>query len=368
LHIILIGLLLEKHPVIRFLRILLLPFAMLYGMITWLRNVFYSAGIFKQHRFDIPVICVGNLSVGGTGKTPMVEFIAELLLEQQLNVAVLSRGYGRKSKGFILADDNSNAALIGDEPMQLHQKFPGLTIAVDEKRVHGIKKLLEISPEIDVVLLDDAFQHRAVKAGMNVLLTPYHSLYSSDFMLPTGYLREFRCGAKRADMIVVTKCPPEISASERETIVKKLKPDATQDVFFSHIRYGKAYGITSEGIRNGDDIVQARSVLLFAGIANPAPLETHLKQTYSTVVTLQFRDHQDYANEDLYQIRKKFTNFAPGKNVIITTSKDAARLTEPETKGRIDDLPIFCLPVKADFYEPDKQNIITKINSYARKN
>ncbi|HNP32738.1 MAG TPA: tetraacyldisaccharide 4'-kinase, partial [Flavobacterium sp.] len=261
------------------LRKLLFPFAILYGFITSLRNFLFDKGILKSHSFDIPVIAVGNLNVGGTGKTPQIEYLIRLL-SPKYKVATLSRGYKRKSKGFVLADANSNAEILGDEPFQYYKKFPNIQIAVDADRKNGIEQLLKQSSKPEVILLDDAFQHRKVRAGFYILLTAYDDLFCDDFMLPTGNLRESRSGAKRANVIIVTKCPSNITEVEQEKIREKLmrflsrhdmtrRNDKVNGVFFSYTDYDDKVYNDTESLAVSE--VKTAQKILLAGIANPKP-------------------------------------------------------------------------------------------------
>ena len=257
----------------KFIRIILFPFVPIYFLVTWFRNLAYDKGWFKSVSYDFPVICVGNLSAGGTGKTPMVEYLIRLL-KDETNLATLSRGYGRKTKGFLLAENNITATELGDEPFQFYHKFKDeITVAVDEDRQHGIAALRTLKSKPEVVILDDAFQHRKVKAGYNILLTTYANLYVDDFVLPTGNLREPKKGAKRANIIVVTKCPELLSQEEKEAIVLKLKPKVYQHVFFSHIGYNDS--VLNETEKVGLNAL--KSFTLVTGIANAKPLVNYLK-------------------------------------------------------------------------------------------
>ncbi|MEM6517669.1 MAG: tetraacyldisaccharide 4'-kinase, partial [Bacteroidota bacterium] len=219
----------------KLIRKILFPIVPIYFLVTLFRNWLYDKGIRKSQRYNFPIICVGNLSVGGTGKTPMIEYLIRLF-KDNYKVATLSRGYGRKTKGFILADKRSNASNIGDEPFQFYSKFENILVAVDANRRQGIEKI-KSNYKADLILLDDAFQHRRVAAGLNILLTPYGNLYSKDIVLPTGNLREPKSGAKRADLIVVTKCPKNITQNDKDDIIKKLKPKVKQNLFYSWICY-----------------------------------------------------------------------------------------------------------------------------------
>ena len=307
----------------RAIRFLLFPFAVLYDLITTIRNYFYDTGVFKSTSFDIPVIAVGNLSVGGTGKTPQIEYLIRLL-QKDKKVAVLSRGYRRKTKGYVLINDSHSASDVGDEPLQFFKKFSSISVAVDANRVNGIQRLIkEVDP--DVILLDDAFQHRKVKAGSYILLTKYNDLYSSDFILPTGNLRESRRGAKRANVIVVTKCPNDLSELEQQKIIDKLKPLEGQQVFFSSISYhDKTKGncqLSIEELKSYDEII------LITGIANPAPLLQFLEEKECNVNHLKFIDHHDFTAQDLEKIKSHLRDRTLRK-LLLTTEKDYMRLSK----------------------------------------
>lgn len=299
----------------KLLRYILFPIVPFYYLATWLRNKLYDLGVKSSSSFEVPVICVGNLSVGGTGKTPMIEYLIRLL-KSDYKMATLSRGYKRKSKGFVLADKTTNADSIGDEPYQFHKKFPDVIVSVDANRQNGIRKLLENEPKPDVILLDDAFQHRKVKAGFNVLLTSYDDLYTMDMVLPTGNLREPKTGAKRAEVIVVTKCPNSISEFKKQDIIKKLKPMNHQHVFFSSIKY-------SETIKNSveeKNLIEFKNTefTLVTGIANPKTLVDYLNATGFNFEHLKFKDHHEFSDMDIELLKKK--------KLIITTEKDFMRL------------------------------------------
>lgn len=315
------------------LRKILLPFSVLYGLITSIRNFLFDKGILKSYSFDLPVIAVGNLTVGGTGKTPLIEYLIRLL-SPEYQVATLSRGYKRKSEGFVLADENSDAALLGDEPFQFYKKFPNINVAVDADRKNGIERLLEITrPEI--ILLDDAYQHRKVRAGFYILLTAYDDLYVNDFILPAGNLREGRSGAERAGIIVVTKCPPNLSAKEQYDIKRKLKIDLDQKLCFTTIAYDTF--VFSEESQLAVSEIKDVDKLLLAGIAKPEPFFAYLQSDNDVVMT--FPDHHHFTEKDIAEIKIK----AQDKK-IITTEKDFVRL-----KGKLPDSQLFYLPIKSDF-------------------
>ncbi|PCI07368.1 MAG: tetraacyldisaccharide 4'-kinase [Flavobacteriaceae bacterium] len=322
----------------RFIRKLAFPFSILYGFIISIRNLLFDKEILKSTHFDIPVIAVGNLSVGGTGKTPQIEYLIRLLKDSK-KIAVLSRGYKRKTSGFVLADTSSSANKIGDEPFQYYQKFKDIKVAVDEKRVHGIEQLLATNNPPEVVLLDDAYQHRKVKAGFYILLTAYGDLYSDDYILPTGNLREPKSGADRAQVIIVTKCPDNLSENEQQKIRQKLKLSDGQELFFTCIAYDD---IVSDGKREITlDQLKGHEVLLVTGIANPKPLENFLKSNGISFEHIEFPDHHDFSKADVDKIKNAFGAMHSEKKLILTTEKDFVRLK--------DDLQISHLKIKTKF-------------------
>ena len=316
------------------LRKLLFPFAILYGLITSIRNFLFDKGILKSYSFDLPIIAVGNLSVGGTGKTPQIEYLIRLLSDKY-KIATLSRGYKRQSKGFILAEASSNAAILGDEPFQFYKKFATIQVAVDADRKNGIEQLLSQQEKPEVILLDDAFQHRKVKAGFYILLTSYGDLYSDDFMLPTGNLRESRSGAKRANVIIVTKCPFNLSLEQRNDIKNRLKVSEDQEVYFTFIAYEDF--IYAENRKINVNEIQSAAKLLVAGIAKPEPFFAYLQDTND--VCLSFPDHHNFTDKDILEIKNLAQN-----NIIITTEKDYVRL-----KGSLPSEQLFYLPIQSSF-------------------
>ncbi len=249
-----------------------------------------------------PIICVGNIAVGGTGKSPMVEYLVTLL-DKQFNIATLSRGYKRKTKGYVLADENTTALDIGDEPMQFHIKFPDVAVAVGEERVLAIPELLQDCPKLEAIILDDAFQHRAVKAGLNILLTEYSNLYTRDFFLPTGDLRDEWASAKRSDIIIVTKCPADLSTDQKQKLIRRIHPLQAQRIFFTSIEYGIPYHIHSLEKRQ---ITQNDDILLVCGIANPKHLKEYLLQNASTYYQRDYPDHYIFLIDDLHEIKETF--------------------------------------------------------------
>lgn len=310
------------------MRFLLLPFAILYGLGVRLRHFLYDRGWLSSKRYPFPILCVGNLAVGGTGKTPMVEYLVRLLGQEQ--VAILSRGYRRKTKGFVLADDSATAMTLGDEPYQYHRKFPRATVAVCESRQEGIERLLE-NPHFKYIILDDAFQHRKVQAETNLLLTSYDKLYTQDFLLPVGSLRDIRSRARKAQIIIVTKCP-ELTQAEQEKIIQQLKPLPSQKVYFTSIAYSdRVY--SHEDSQALKDFI-ATPFTLVTGIANPTPLVDFLEKQGASFEHLAYSDHHHFSNRELEFLRQK------GR--ILTTEKDYVRL-----EGALSTL--YYLPIETQF-------------------
>lgn len=304
-------------------RFLLFPLTLLYDFVTRIRNYFYDVGFFKSKSFDIPVIAVGNLSVGGTGKTPQIEYLIKLL-QNDTKVAVLSRGYKRKTSGFVLINDAHTSQDVGDEPLQFFKKFPKICVAVDENRVNGIQELQKKYP-LDLVLLDDAFQHRKVKANCYILLTKFDDLYSDDFVLPTGNLRESRGGAKRAHIIIVTKCPIDLSQAKKRDIKRKLKVTSKQHVFFSTISYhNKTSGNQNIPLKT----LSNYEIVLLTGIANPTPLVSFLKAKDNKVHHLKYSDHHQFTSKEIDVITAKYSSIISEKKILLTTEKDYMRLSD----------------------------------------
>ena len=314
------------------LRKLLFPFAILYGFITSLRNYLYDKGILKSYSFDIPVIAVGNLSVGGTGKTPQIEYLIRLL-SPNYKVATLSRGYKRKSEGFILADAASTPEILGDEPFQYFKKFPDIKVAVDAVRKNGIEQLLNQKSRPEIILLDDAFQHRKVKAGFYILLTAYEDLFCEDFILPTGNLRESRNGAKRANLIIVTKCPLDITELEQQNIKNKLAVDLP--IYFSIIDYDDKVYNDAESLAVSD--LKLTPKMLLAGIAKPKPFFDYLQTDKDEVMI--FSDHHHFSESDILNIKSQAID-----KIIVTTEKDFVRLDAKILRKQL-----FYLPIKSKF-------------------
>ncbi|WP_037321914.1 tetraacyldisaccharide 4'-kinase [Salegentibacter sp. Hel_I_6] len=331
----------------KILRKMLVPFALLYGLVTWSRNLLYNARVLKSKAYNIPIICVGNLNAGGTGKSPMIEFLLKFLLAD-FKVATLSRGYKRSSTGYIRLSGNETAKEVGDEPLQFKRKFKQAIIAVDVNRQHGIEMLKQEKPEI--ILLDDAFQHRKVRAGLNILLTAYGDLYINDFMLPTGNLREPTSGADRAQIIVVTKCPPKLTKPEMEVIRRKLRLHNYQKLYFSFIDYAEE--IISEGKKVKLSSLKNKKFTLVTGIANPKPLVSYLEEKTFGFKHLSFKDHHNFTESEIADLKKE--------PLLLTTEKDYVRLEK-----NFKDDQLYYLPVTTAFLKNEadfKQEILKYVH------
>lgn len=346
------------------IRYYLMPLAWIYGLLVWLRNLLYDYSILRSRKYNLPVICVGNVAAGGTGKTPHTEYLIRLLGAGK-GIATLSRGYGRLSRGFVLAGIEHTSHDIGDEPRQFRQKFSNISVAVDENRRRGIMQLMELNRELEIVLLDDAFQHRAVQAGFSIVVTDYHRLYSGDVLLPAGYLRESRRGVERADVIIVSKCPAVLSPIERRMLTDDLKPQPHQHLFFTYLHYSSPVCLN---LAFRDAFEKPTSALLFTGIANPYPLEDFLKRKLVYLETLHFPDHYEFKEKDIRRIREIFASIVGKNKVIYTTEKDIMRLDKPGLRELIDDLPVFYVPVEVVFHGDDKEEFDKLILDYVREN
>lgn len=324
-------------------RLLLIPFALLYGLAVNIRNWLYDRKIMRSVAFNLPIVCVGNLAVGGTGKSPMVEYLVGRL-HQKYKVATLSRGYKRKTKGYALANETTTATEIGDEPMLFHQKFPQVPVAVGEERIVAIPQLLHDRPETQVIILDDAFQHRAIEAGLNIVLTDYGNLYTRDFFMPTGDLRDARRSAARAQVIIVTKCPPDMDVAEKEAIRAELAPGANQRLFYTTIAYGAPYHILRKDFTFIKDTTE---VLLVTGIANPKPIKSYLEERVQAYYMQHYGDHHIFNIDDWKEIRARFEGLAGPEKLLLTTEKDAVRLLKFESE--LAELPVYVLPIEHRF-------------------
>ena len=342
------------------LRMILLPFSLIYGCVMMVRNGLFDKNIKPVTEVGSAVISVGNLSVGGTGKTPHVEFLLNAL-SKKYKTAVLSRGYGRESKGFVKVNANAEVNKVGDEALNYAQKFEGkVEVAVCEKRVEGAKQLLAKHPETEVIVLDDAYQHRYIHRDCNILLTEFNKPFFKDFVLPAGRLREFRWGKHRADVVIVTKSPSNLSETRKKKFVSRLKLKSTVPIFFSSITYGNLVHLEDKTVTSAP-----KEILLVTGIGNPQPLISHLKQ-YSKVTHLKFGDHHDYTVKDIEKIHKLFGNFASAEKIIVTTEKDAVRLMNSKIKTNIQSYPWYyqAMTVKIE----DENKLLKKIYSYVNTN
>ena len=344
------------------MRILLLPIALLYHIVLSIRHKLYDWHILKSKRFEKPVICVGNLNLGGTGKTPHTEYLIRLL-KNDYRVATLSRGYGRRTKGFKLAGTSSTYNDLGDEPLLYFKKYPGIQVAVDEDRVDGVTHLLW-EQGVNVVLLDDAFQHRSICAGLNILLTEYQRLYMDDYLFPAGTLRDVRSAAKRADIIVISKAPKDLSEQEKQQITDKLNTSENQKVFFSYLEHAALQPLNEAAKAFSPE--EADGAFAFCGIGNPKPFVEELKKRYHAVDFLPFGDHHDYKENDMKAVLDWYEKLDGEKKIIVTTEKDAARLTNSPYLCQFETAPLFVLPVSVRFHEEEKFN--EEILKYVREN
>lgn len=345
----------------------LLPLSWLYGIGVRLRNEMFEMGVLKERAFSIPIISVGNITVGGSGKTPHAEYLIDLL-HDKVKVGVLSRGYKRRSKGYVLAHEDTPMSEIGDEPSQMKKKYKDVYVAVDKKRCRGIDRMTsdEETKDVDVILLDDAFQHRYVKPGINILLIDYHRLIIYDKLLPAGRLREPQSGKNRADIVIVTKCPKDLKPMEFRVLTKALDLYPYQELYFTTLEYGNLTPIF------GGDDVQLKSItgqhaLLLTGIASPRQMEEDLKPYNLKITPLRYADHHRFKARDIERINQVFASL-PEPRIIITTEKDAARLVEVEGLSQLVRKSIYALPVSIRFMLEGKENFNNKIISYVRKN
>ena len=342
----------------------LLPLSWLYGFIVSLRNELFNLGILKERTFKIPIISVGNITVGGSGKTPHVEYLIRLL-HNDVKVGVLSRGYKRKSHGYILANDSSTMRDLGDEPFQMKQKFPNIYVAVDKNRCNGIEHLIQDqkSSDVDVILLDDAFQHRYVKPGLNILLVDYHRLIIYDRLLPAGRLREHLSGKQRADIVIITKCPKDLKPMEFRILTKAMDLFPYQKLFFSTIDYDVPYALFSDATTS----LSKQNILLLTGIASPEQMENDMKNKCRSVTSLAFDDHHLFTLKDAQRINDAFAAL-PSPKIILTTEKDSTRLYHLEGLSTEARDALFVLPIKIKFLLNQGEYFNNKIINYVRKN
>jgi tetraacyldisaccharide 4'-kinase len=341
---------------------------MLYGLLMQFRNFLFDTGIFTSQRFDFPVIGVGNLTLGGTGKSPHVEYLTELLCPH-FQIAMLSRGYGRRSTGYREVKPTMTYLEAGDEPLMIKLKYPQLFVAVDGDRVRGIRRLKAEHPELRCVLLDDAFQHRGVLPGLNIMLTDYSNLYYKDFVVPTGRLREFRSGAGRADIIVVTKCPTPFSPVDARAIKNRMGVKPYQHVFFSTMEYSALQSVYAQTSPPDPKLLNSDvSVLLFTGIARSQTLYYYVKNQVQRIQHLRYADHHIYSISDGARIKSTFESMPGQYKIILTTEKDAIRLRLPGLAEQLSSLPIYFIPIKVIMHNREGDNFDELIMDYVRRN
>lgn len=349
----------------------LLPLSWLYGLIVFVRNKFFDWKILKQKEYDVPIICVGNITVGGTGKTPHVEYLVQLLLGEGFRVAVLSRGYKRKSSGYVLATTSSSAMEIGDESFQIKNKYPNVVVAVDSKRTRGIENLLAlpIKERPEIILLDDAFQHRYVKPSFTILLTDFNRIMTQDCLLPAGRLREPISYAEQANIILVTKCPKGLNPLDQRLISKDLHVFPYQFLSYTTFSYGKVTPVFNDELPFALNKISEKSTLLVSGIANPKLFYSKIKRYAQTIEMMEYSDHYQFTKKDIGDIMKRFDGLLGQNKIIIVTEKDAARFRS------MNDLPekfkdfLYFLPIKVSFInQEDKEVFNHKIIDHVRKN
>lgn len=342
-------------------KLLLAPFSLIYGIIMALRNYFYKIDLLRSIDFNVPVISVGNLSVGGAGKTPHIEYLIRALHEY-IEIATLSRGYKRKTKGYIEVQSHSTSEQVGDEPLQFKRKFPDVKVVVSESRTYAIPQIVQGSPNSQLILLDDAFQHRAVAPGLNILLTEYDKPFFNDYLLPSGRLREWRSAYKRADIIIASKCPMVMNDEQKKAFAEQIKLHPHQQLFFSYYQYQDPYFI----LDNDLDLVLEKDVdvLLISAIAGTDYLIQHLVQEVATVRILEYEDHHYFTSYDMGHLKTSFNNIESDKKVIITTEKDAMRLELHRDFIRENEIPIFVLPIEVKFHFDEQEKFDTEVKDF----
>ena len=340
--------------------LLAIPLAGIFWAVVSIRHLLYAWKIFKQHEFDIPTICVGNLTVGGTGKTPHVQLLVKLLCEQDMKVAVLSRGYKRKSKGFLYVEENSTAEQVGDEALQVKRRYPQAAVAVCVDRVEGIRRLQKDNPDLQVVVLDDAFQYRRVKAGLSIVLTTFDNLCTKDYMLPLGCLRDSNSQLPRAEIVIVTKCPRNLRPIDFNMLEKDLKICPYQRLFFSTYTSGKYVRLSTSKVEKSEQ----KNAIALAGIAQPQPFFEGLKKEFEVVQTFKFPDHHHFGKSDIDRLENALAVYPD--SAVITTEKDAMRLTDTPMSNELRNA-IYYLPISVEFLNDGKQSFTQKIISYVRE-
>lgn len=335
---------------------LLYPFALIYGALAALRRWTYRCGLRKAYQAPIPTIGVGNLSVGGTGKTPHVEYLIRLL-SNQYKIATLSRGYKRKTKGFVLANDidktQLSAEMIGDEPLQFYTKFPHIKVTVDEKRKDGIQQLMQRFPDLQYIILDDCYQHLQVKPNLNILITEYAAPYALDYPLPAGRLREFRSAARYADMVIVSKCPETLTEQQRAEMTKLLKLQDYQQLFFTTMRYGKLTALNDCGKQQ--EVSPQTEVVLLTAIAHSGPMVEYLSEKFKIIHHYRFPDHHYFSAEEIAEIKKTYFSKNNQNRILVTTEKDSMRLIYGALSKHLEAIPLFSLPIEPKFLFQDEE-------------
>lgn len=351
--------------------IFLYPLSIIYGLITGIRNFLYNAKLLTSFEFKLPVICVGNITIGGTGKTPHTEYIISLLKEN-FRLVILSRGYKRKTCGFQIATTSSLVSDIGDEPLQIYRKFPDITVAVDKNRVHGVNTILEKRPETEVIILDDGFQHRKIKPGFSILLSDFDRLMVRDYLLPYGNLRESTDNIRRADIILITKSPENLSAIQRRIVVKEINKAPYQNLFFTSLKYFEPVplfeNISPENVFSDESHRKEMKIILVTGIANPKPLKEYIQNNFGGIVHLDFRDHHKFTSLDIEMICSTWDKDKSPLKYVLTTEKDAVRLREFTNIAEPYRSSFYYVPVGIFFLNDDKDEFDKLIINYVRKN
>ena len=351
-------------------KVVLIPFSWLYGLVIWIRNTLFDNGLLKSSEFNIPLISVGNITVGGTGKTPHIEYLAELL-HSKFKVATLSRGYKRRTRDFRIASEGSSVSEIGDEPLQIKKRFPGVDVAVDRKRANGIRELMQLAPWLEVILMDDAYQHRSVKPGFSILLIDYNRPIDEDRLLPAGMLREPATNRKRANIILITRSPERIKPIELREYVNRMKLSMNQHLFFTTMRYGDLSPVYPESTPRDAAWFKkhAGGVMIVAGIANPRPLRQYARSINTNITELFFSDHHEYSRKDIEKISNTYNKLAKlhQEVLVLTTEKDAMRLRDHHPEPKLRDA-MHAVRIHVHFLNDDKDEFDRQILTYVSSN
>lgn len=343
---------------------ILFPFSFLYGIVISVRNKLFDWKIIKTKRFNKPVICIGNITVGGTGKTPHTEYLIRQL-KNDYSLAILSRGYKRKTKGFISVTKHSKVDEVGDEPLQIKRKFNDIEVAVDEDRAHGIETIFSKKNAANVVILDDAFQHRKVTAGFRVLLTDYNRLLTSDYLMPVGRLREHRHNKKRAHCVIITKCPNDLKPFDYRILTKKLDLFPYQTLCFTTFTYKRLIPLKGTKVYyNAIDDLRNKELIVVTGIANPKPLYKMLKSLGAKVHKVRFADHHQYSKHDLEKVQKKYNHLEEAEPLVICTEKDAVKFNELLSQGVHKAIPFYYLPIEVEFLNGSGETFNNQLHSF----